>query len=124
MRALIRRRFVILNTVGRIAPFAAGWIADFIGYLVEHGCTRAEATPDAQDEWGEHVNEVARGTMFTADSCNSWYNGANIEGKPRVFLPYLGGHGNYRKKCEDVAAAGYEGLVLTKAEVPETAGAK
>ena len=50
-----------------------------IGYLVEHGYTRAEAALDAQDEWGEHVNAVARGTMFTADSCNSWYNGANIE---------------------------------------------
>ena len=89
-----------------------GWIADFLGYLVEHGYTRAEADLDAQDEWCDHVNAVAQGTMFTADSCNSWYNGANIEGKPRVFLPYVGGLPKYMDRCNEVAAQGYDGFVL------------
>ena len=90
-----------------------GWIAEFLRYLVEHGYTRAEADLDAQDEWGEHVNAVARGTMFVADSCNSWYNGANIEGKPRVFLPYVGGLPKYMDRCNEVAAQGYDGFVLS-----------
>ncbi len=51
--------------------------------------------------------------MFTADSCNSWYNGANIEGKPRVFLPYVGGLPQYMERCNEVAAQGYEGFVLS-----------
>ena len=82
-------------------------------YIVDHGYTRAEADVDAQDEWGEHVNAVARGTMFTADSCNSWYNGANIEGKARVFLPYVGGLPKYMDRCNEVAAQGYDGFVLS-----------
>ena len=67
---------------------------------------------DAQDAWCDHVNEVAEGTMFTAPSCNSWYNGQNIEGKPRVFLPYVGGLPAYMARCNDVAANGYEGFAL------------
>ncbi len=59
------------------------------------------------------MNEVAEGTMFTAASCNSWYNGDNIEGKPRVFLPYVGGLPLYMDRCNDVAANGYEGFVLS-----------
>lgn len=90
-----------------------GWIADFLRHLVDHGDTRVEATSAAQDEWGEHVNAVADGTMFTAASCNSWYNGGNIEGKPRVFLPYVGGLPRYMERCNEVAARGYEGFVMS-----------
>jgi cyclohexanone monooxygenase len=90
-----------------------GWIADFVHYVVEHGFTRAEAELDAQADWTEHVNQVAQGTMFTAASCNSWYNGSNIEGKPRVFLPYVGGLPRYMERCNDVAANGYEGFALS-----------
>ena len=51
---------------------------------------------------------------------NSWYVGANIPGKPRVFMPYVGGHHTYRRKCDEVAANGYEGFVLTPAgQVPQ-----
>jgi cyclohexanone monooxygenase len=89
-----------------------GWIAEFIGYLVEHGLTHAEADRVAQDNWCDHVNAVAQGTMFTAESCNSWYNGANIEGKPRVFLPYVGGLTNYLARCNEIASRDYEGFVL------------
>jgi cation diffusion facilitator CzcD-associated flavoprotein CzcO len=90
-----------------------GWIADFIHYLVDHEYTRVDVDPVEQDKWCDHVNEVARGTMFTAASCNSWYLGANVEGKPRVFLPYVGGLTTYMERCRDVAARGYEGFVLT-----------
>jgi cyclohexanone monooxygenase len=50
--------------------------------------------------------------MLTAPSCSSWYLGVNIPGKPRVFMPYVGGVGNYRAKCSSVAANGYEGFKL------------
>ncbi|MBW2499059.1 MAG: NAD(P)/FAD-dependent oxidoreductase [Deltaproteobacteria bacterium] len=89
-----------------------GWIADFVNYLFAHGLTRAEAEEAAQEAWTEHVREVAQGTMFTAASCNSWYNGQNIEGKPRVFLPYVGGLPAYMERCEAAASKGYEGFVL------------
>jgi cyclohexanone monooxygenase len=90
-----------------------GWIADFIDYLDRHGFTRAEAEAGAQDDWTRHVNEVAQGTMFTAVTCNSWYNGANIEGKPRVFLPYVGGLPAYMQRCNTVAADDYAGFSLS-----------
>lgn len=86
------------------------WIRDFIGYLDASGKTTAEATAAAQDAWMGHVTEVAYSTLFPL--ADSWYVGANIPGKPRVFTPYLGGCGPYRAKCDAVAAAGYEGFTL------------
>ena len=103
----------VLATYPPQIELQVGWISEFVQYLVEHGLTRADVDAQAQEEWGEHVNQVAEGTMFTAASCNSWYNGANIEGKPRVFLPYVGGLPVYMDKCNDVAAHGYEGFVLS-----------
>jgi cyclohexanone monooxygenase len=88
------------------------WIGRCIDHMRKQGLARIEALPDAQDAWVEHVNEVAKGTMFTADSCNSWYNGQNIEGKPRVFLPYVGGLPAYMERCNAVAADGYTGFAL------------
>ncbi len=89
-----------------------GWIAEFVRYLDEHGLTLAEAQKSAQDAWINHVNQVSIGTMFTAASCNSWYNGQNIPGKPRVFLPYVGGLPLYMARCNEVAADGYAGFDL------------
>ena len=88
------------------------WIGACIAYLREHDKTTIEATPEAQDAWVEHVNKVAQGTMYTAPSCSSWYLGANIPGKPRVFLPYVGGLPAYIRKVDAVAGAGYEGFAL------------
>jgi len=102
----------VLATYPPQIELQVGWMAEFVQYLVDHGLTRAEADREAQDTWCDHVNQVAEGTMFTAASCNSWYNGANIEGKPRVFLPYVGGLPVYMEKCNEVAAHGYEGFVL------------
>ena len=79
------------------------WIARCISDLDQRGAQTIEATTEAEDEWIAHVNDVAQNTMFTAKSCNSWYLGANIPGKPRIFMPYVGGVGVYREKCDEVA---------------------
>ncbi len=86
------------------------WIADFIRYLREQGIETAEAEREAEDAWVSHVNEVAETTLYML--ANSWYLGANIPGKPRVFMPYAGGLGTYREKCEEIAGKGYEGFIL------------
>ena len=88
------------------------WITGCINHLDQQGLTTIEAQPEAEASWVEHVNEVAEGTMFTAPSCNSWYLGANIPGKPRIFMPYVGGVGEYRNRCDAIAEAGYEGFTL------------
>ena len=59
----------------------------------------------------DHVNEVAAGTLFVKG--NSWYVGANVPGKPRIFMPYVGGVGTYRRKCEQIAANDYPGFRAT-----------
>jgi cation diffusion facilitator CzcD-associated flavoprotein CzcO len=87
------------------------WIVDCLGYLREHGLEAIEATPEAEADWGRHVQEAAARTLFLKAS--SWYLGANIPGKPRVFTPYAGGAGRYRKHCAEVAERGYPGFVLT-----------
>ncbi|WP_437566184.1 flavin-containing monooxygenase [Sorangium sp. So ce542] len=89
------------------------WIADCIAYLRARGLERIEATAEAEDRWVAHVKEVADGTLYPL--ANSWYIGANIPGKPRVLMPYAGGVGAYRKRCEEVAAQGYAGFALSKA---------
>jgi cation diffusion facilitator CzcD-associated flavoprotein CzcO len=75
--------------------------------------TLVEADAQAQVDWVDHVNAVAAPTLFM--KADSWYLGANIPGKPRVFLPYAGGLGRYRQKCEAVAQAGFEGFRFTSA---------
>jgi cyclohexanone monooxygenase len=84
------------------------WIADCIQYLRDHDLTRIEAEQWAEDAWVQHNNEVAARTLYPL--ANSWYVGANIPGKPRVFMPYVGGVTAYKKKCDDVAANGYQGF--------------
>jgi cyclohexanone monooxygenase len=88
------------------------WVSDCIAQLDRQGVRSIEATAEAEQAWIAHVNQVASGTMFTAPSCNSWYLGANIPGKPRIFMPYVGGVGAYRNRCDEVAANGYEGFAL------------
>ena len=86
------------------------WISDCLEYLRERGLTTIEATPEAQDAWVEHIRQLGEKTLYPL--ANSWYMGANIPGKPRVFMPYVAGVGPYRKRCDAVAAAGYEGFAL------------
>ena len=88
------------------------WITDCLEYLRERGARTIEPTLAAQEAWVDHVNDVAtRDIMHTDPSCNSWYLGANIPGKPRVFMP-LPGLPAYIERCNQVVAAGYEGFAL------------
>jgi cyclohexanone monooxygenase len=89
------------------------WITDCIHDMGERQLTVVEATPEAEAEWVAHVNEVADTTLYP--QANSWYLGANVPGKPRVFMPYVGGVGAYREKCDEVAANDYEGFTLSRA---------
>ncbi len=86
------------------------WIADCLTYLDRHGHATIEPTADAQEAWVRHVNEVGHMTLYPL--APSWYMGANIPGKPRIFMPYIGGVGVYRQTCDEVAAKGYEGFAL------------
>ncbi|SDY74316.1 cyclohexanone monooxygenase [Modestobacter sp. DSM 44400] len=88
------------------------WITTLIEQVTLRGLSRAEATEEAEQQWIEHVNEVAEQTLYPR-SPNSWFFGANTPGKPRVFMPYVGGVGTYRQKADDVAAKDYEGFVLS-----------
>jgi cation diffusion facilitator CzcD-associated flavoprotein CzcO len=87
------------------------WIADCIASLRANHLHCIEASIDAEDKWVDHVNESADRTLYP--SANSWYVGANIPGKARVFMPYVGGAGTYRKICDWIAATGYEGFILS-----------
>src|SRR5579863_3248724 len=90
------------------------WIADCLVFMRDRGLEAMEATKAAEDKWVAHVNEVAHQTLYP--QANSWYMGANIPGKPRIFMPYIGGVGIYRRICDDVAAKGYEGFAMTARE--------
>ncbi|HVY88874.1 MAG TPA: potassium transporter, partial [Hyphomonadaceae bacterium] len=92
------------------------WISDCIAWLGARQLGAIEASQPAQDQWVAHVNEVAAMTLFPQAA--SWYMGANIPGKPRVFMPYIGGVGPYRQMCDAIAAKDYEGFVAT----PNTRG--
>jgi cyclohexanone monooxygenase len=97
------------------------WIADCIAYMQSRDLVSMEAKKDAEDSWVAHVNEVAHGTLYP--QANSWYMGANIPGKPQIFMPYIGGVGAYRQICNDVAAKGYEGFTMTAAQRARAAAA-
>ncbi|MFG1609807.1 flavin-containing monooxygenase [Actinoplanes sp. NPDC049265] len=86
------------------------WVADVIAALRERGAATFEATIEAEGAWTQHVADVSRMTLYPA--ADSYYLGANVPGKPRVFLPYAGGVGLYREKCDEVAANGYEGFTI------------
>jgi cyclohexanone monooxygenase len=95
------------------------WITDCIGWMRGRGFEAMEAKKEAEDNWVAHVNEVAHTTLYP--QANSWYMGANIPGKPQIFMPYIGGVGVYRQICNDVAAKGYEGFAMTAVEQPRAA---
>ncbi|MGM4991767.1 flavin-containing monooxygenase [Tardiphaga sp. 841_E9_N1_2] len=95
------------------------WITDCLSYMRDRGAEVMEATRPAEDKWVAHVNEVAAGTLYP--QANSWYMGANIPGKPQIFMPYIGGVGVYRQICNDVAAKDYEGFAMTVGARPKEA---
>jgi cation diffusion facilitator CzcD-associated flavoprotein CzcO len=98
----------------------AEWIANCIQHMRDNGLDRIEAQPEAQDHWVEEVNEAAAATLLATVS-HSWYLGANVPGKPRVFMPYAGGMAKYREICDSIAADDYKGFALSAAETTAAA---
>ncbi len=90
-------------------------IADCIEHMRENGFDTIEAQQDATDAWAEHTEMVANRTLFP--KANSWYMGANVPGKPRMFMAYIGGFDNYVARCDAIAANGFEGFSLTRSQV-------
>jgi cyclohexanone monooxygenase len=86
------------------------WISKLLVHMRDKGATKIEPTGEAEHKWRAHVKELADDTLFP--QANSWYMGDNIPGKPRVFLPYIGGFGTYRKLCDEIAEKGYEGFAI------------
>jgi cation diffusion facilitator CzcD-associated flavoprotein CzcO len=101
---------VISNVVVSIEQHVE-WVTDFITHLNKNGLSRAEAVVEDEDAWVDEVNAAADATLYPV--ANSWYLGANVPGKPRVFMPYVGGVGRYRDICDAVEADGYRGFTLT-----------
>ena len=94
------------------------WIAECLAHLRDERYATIEATGSAEDAWVTHVNEVANQTLFPR--ANSWYMGANIPGKARVFMPYIGGFPVYTQKCNEIAVKGYEGFTLVSEAASES----
>ena len=88
------------------------WIGDCINYMNNNKKNSIQPTPESESEWVAHVNEVAEGTMYTSESCNSWYLGANIPGKPRIFMPYVGGYPRYKAQCDWETDNQYKGFSI------------
>ena len=87
------------------------WITECIAHCLETGCTSIEAQEQSAEIWTDHVRETADATLLPKVK-HSWYLGANIPGKPRVFMPYAGGLNIYRKICDNIAEEGYKGFDL------------
>jgi cyclohexanone monooxygenase len=90
------------------------WIGDLIRYAEERDVQAIEPTAEAEEEWTQHVADVAAATLVTRNETQ--YSGANIAGKPRVYLAYLGGVGRYRGICDTVRSHGYEGFEMLSAD--------
>ena len=88
------------------------WITDCIAHLRRHGLHAIEARREAADQWVEQVNAAANATLLPLAK-HSWYFGANVPGKPRVFMPYAGGMARYREICAEIAAKDYAGFTLS-----------
>jgi cyclohexanone monooxygenase len=86
------------------------WIADCIKYAKDHGFSSIEATSEAEDAWVNHVRQLGEASLYPR--ADSWYMGANIPGKPRVLLPYVGGAGRFRAECERIVQHGYAGFAF------------
>jgi cyclohexanone monooxygenase len=107
---------ILTNVIISIEQHAE-WIADCLAFMQKQGHTRIDPQQAAQDRWVGHVQEVAAGTLFV--TANSWYMGANIPGKPKVFLPYIGGFSTYVARCEEVVRKGYEGFDFSSPKAAE-----
>ena len=101
---------VLFNLLDNAAKYASPQTTVLIDHMGETGKSRVEPKVDAEDDWIGHVNEVAGKTLRS--TCSSWYVGTNIPGRPRVFMPYIGGFPVYVQKCNEVMSGGFEGFVI------------
>jgi len=108
----------MLNSLEQHVDF----VIDALTHLRERGLATVEPTRNAEDDWVNHVQETANKTLFPR--ANSWYMGANIPGKPRLFMPYIGGVGRYRIICEEVVADDYRGFAFETEMPPASAAAE
>jgi hypothetical protein len=83
-----------------------------MAYMREHGFTTIEPTPEAVNQWQDQVAQAAAATLLSTVK-SSWYLGANVPGKPQVFMPYAGGMARYRQIADGIAAKNYDGFRLT-----------
>jgi cation diffusion facilitator CzcD-associated flavoprotein CzcO len=88
------------------------WIGDCIAHLRAHDYRTIEALPEDQREWIEHTTSLVAPTVLVHPTCNSWYNGGNVPGKKRMYMGYTAGLPEYRRRCDEIAAAGYTGFKL------------
>jgi cyclohexanone monooxygenase len=100
----------VLSNVIASAEQHVDWLVRLLTYLREHDVQRIEADADAQERWGRHITDMASESLYP--QADSWYLGANIPGKPRVFMPYIGGNAYYQTEIDEVAAKGYDGFQL------------
>ncbi len=88
------------------------WIGDCIAHLRANDYRTIEALPENQREWIEHTTSLVAPTVLVHPTCNSWYNGGNVPGKKRMYMGYTAGIPEYRRRCDEIAAAGYTGFKL------------
>jgi cyclohexanone monooxygenase len=104
----------VLSNVIVSAEQHVNWLTQLIGHLHEHGIDRIEADLDAQRRWTQYVTDMASESLYP--QANSWYMGANIPGKPRVFMPYVGGNALYQTEIDEVQEKGYTGFQLSASQ--------
>ncbi len=102
---------VLANMITSIEQHA-DWISDCLAHMRDIGAAEIEPTLPFEDDWVDHVNEVSE--ISLRSTCSSWYVGANIPGRPRVFMPYIGGFPIYVQKCNEVMEKGFEGFEFDK----------
>jgi cyclohexanone monooxygenase len=88
------------------------WMAALVQKMQSDGLVEFEVQPEAEKIWGQHINDRVKETLYL--STDSYYNGAEVKGKPRVFMPYSGGVRGYRRILHRCAEEGYSGFSFYK----------
>lgn len=109
---------VLTNMVTSIEQHVE-WISDCMAHMRTHGHRTVEPLETAENQWTDHVEATARATLFART--DSWYSGANVPSKPRVFTPYAGGFATYAARCREITDEGYKGFVFSSAPVSHDA---
>jgi cyclohexanone monooxygenase len=104
----------VLSNVIVSAEQHVNWLTSLTDHLHEQGIERIEADAEAQSRWTQYVTDMAGESLYP--QANSWYMGANVPGKPRVFMPYAGGNALYQTEIDEVAEKGYAGFQLSASQ--------